>query len=136
MSAPEGGVNAPEGGVTAPESRRSDRWATSGRSGNPWAWASVCFTFLGLASVGVMVAATLGVRTLDAIPDGAGYGLYAAVPSCGVLAVFAGLVGRRRERRRWLAWIGVVAGSLLVLAALVAALILVDALRALGAGRP
>lgn len=133
MNAPEGGVDAPEG-AEAPGSKRSDRWAASGRPGNPWAWASVCFGFLGLASVGVIVAATLGVRTLDAIPDGAGYGLYAAVPSCGALAVFAGVAGRRRERRRWLAWIGVGVGSLLVLAALVAVAIVVDALRTLGAG--
>lgn len=113
----------------------SSRRAAKARGGNPWAWVSVWFALLGLASAGAIVAGTLGVRTLDAIPDGVGYALFAASPSCGVLAVFAGLAGRRRERRRWLAWIGIVAGSLLVLAALAAVAILVEALRTLGAGR-
>lgn len=112
--------------------RRSDRWAAPGVSGNPWAVVSLVLALLGLVSVGVIAAATAGVRFLRSLPDQAGYALYGAVPSFGVLAFFTGLAGRRRTRRAWLAWIGLVLGSLLVVLGVAVVVILANAWRSLG----
>ncbi len=94
--------------------------------------ASVLFALLGAASAGVIAAAAAHVPSVESLPDWAGYVAYGAVPSFGVLALFTGIAGRSRSRRRWMARIGIAVGALLVLAALVALVGLVNALRTLG----
>ncbi|HET7870100.1 MAG TPA: hypothetical protein VFM85_07270 [Actinomycetota bacterium] len=114
-------------------SRRSDRWAATGAAhGNPWAVASVGFAALGLAGVGMIVAGTSGARFLDSLPDAVASGLYGSVPGFGLLALLAGLAGRNRSRRAWMAWTGAIAGSLLLVFAAVVAVILLNSFLTLG----
>ncbi len=118
-------------GIEAP--RRSDRWAgTQDDEGNPWAVASLAFAVLGLVAVGLIVAGTSGAPFLDSLPDAAASALYGSVPGFGLLALFAGLAGRTRPRRAWMAWTGVIAGSVLVVVAAVVAVILLNAFLTLG----
>ncbi|HEX9694673.1 MAG TPA: hypothetical protein VGA74_06680 [Actinomycetota bacterium] len=114
-------------------SRRSDRWAATGdAAGNPWAVASVAFAALGLAAVGMIVAGTSGAPFLDSLPDGMASALYGSVPGLGLLALLAGLAGRNRPRKAWMAWTGVIAGSLLLVFAAIVAVILLNAFLMLG----
>jgi len=114
-------------------SRRSDRWeATGGGQGNAWAVVSVALAALGLAAVGVIIAGTSAAQPLDSLPDGVASGLYGSVPGFGLLALLAGLAGRNRPRRAWLAWTGAIAGSLLLVFAAVVAVILLNAFLTLG----
>jgi hypothetical protein len=114
-------------------SRRSDRWAASGGGqGNAWAVVSVALAALGLAAVGMIIAGTTGARPLDSLPDGVASGLYGSVPGFGLLALLAGLAGRNRPTRTWLAWVGAIAGSLLLVFAAVVAVILLNAFLTLG----
>jgi hypothetical protein len=94
--------------------------------------ASVAFAALGLAGVGMIVAGTSGAPFLDSLPDGVASGLYGSVPGFGLLALLAGLAGRNRPRRVWMAWIGAIAGSLLLVFAAVVAVILLNAFLTLG----
>ncbi len=113
--------------------RRSERWAAEGAApGNPWAVASLVLAALGLVAVALIVLATAQVSPIDSLSDPAGYVLYGAVPSFGVLAVFTGLMGRTRSRRPWMAWTGVVVGSALVALAVVVLVIVLNAFRTLG----
>lgn len=100
--------------------------------GNAAAVASLCFGILGLTAVGVIAAAMGGALELDSLSDEVGYGLYGAVPSLGFLGLVFGLIGRRDYRLRWMAWTGLVLGSLLVLLALVVVIALLNAARTLG----
>jgi len=114
-------------------SRRSDRWAATGNAqGNPWAVASLGFAALGLAVVGVIIAGASGAPFLDSLPDGMASALYGSVPGFGLLALLAGLAGRNRPRRAWMAWTGAIAGSLLLVFAAVVAVILLNAFLTLG----
>jgi hypothetical protein len=114
-------------------SRRSDRWAATGDAGgNPWAVASVGLASLGLAAVGVIVAGTSGAPFLDSLPDGMASALYGSVPGFGLLALLAGLAGRNRPRKAWMAWTGAIAGSVLLVFAAVVAVILLNAFLTLG----
>jgi peptidoglycan/LPS O-acetylase OafA/YrhL len=114
-------------------SRRSDRWAaTGGGQGNAWAVVSAALAVLGLAAAGMIIAGTSGAQPLDSLPDGAASGLYGSVPGFGLLALLAGLAGRNRPRRAWLAWAGAIAGSLLLVSAAVVAVILLNAFMTLG----
>jgi hypothetical protein len=114
-------------------SRRSDRWvATGGGQGNAWAVVSAALAVLGLAAVGMIIAGTSGAQPLNSLPDGAASGLYGSVPGFGLLALLAGLAGRNRPRRAWLAWTGAIAGSLLLVFAAVVAVILLNAFLTLG----
>lgn len=114
-------------------SRRSDRWAATGDAqGNPWAVASVALAALGLVAVGMIVAGTSGAQPLDSLPDRVASGLYGSVPGFGLLALLAGLAGRNRPHRAWLAWAGAIAGSLLLVFAAVVAVILLNAFLTLG----
>jgi hypothetical protein len=113
--------------------QRSDWWAgTNDAEGNPWAVASVAFAALGLVAVGVIVAGTYGEPSFDSLPDAAASALYGSVPGFGVLALLAGLTGRTRRRRTWMAWTGVIMGSVLLALAVVGALILLNAFLTLG----
>jgi hypothetical protein len=113
--------------------QRSDWWAgTNDAEGNPWAVASVAFAALGLVALGVIVAGTYGEPSFDSLPDAAASALYGAVPGFGVLALLAGLAGRTRRRRNWMAWTGVIMGSVLLALAVVGALILLNAFLTLG----
>jgi hypothetical protein len=113
--------------------RRSDQWAGSEEAeGNPWAIASVAFALLGLTAVGVIVAGAAGAPFLDSLPDAAGAALYGSVPGFGLLALLAGLAGRTRQRRAWMAWTGAIAGSVLLASAAVVAVILLNAFLTLG----
>jgi len=114
-------------------SRRSDRWAAAGDAqGNPWAVASVALAALGLVAVGMIIAGTSGAQPLDSLPDGVASGLYGSVPGFALLALLAGLAGRNRTRRAWMAWTGAIAGSLLLVFAAVVAVILLNAFLTLG----
>ena len=113
--------------------RRSDRWGGSEEAeGNPWAIASFAFALLGLAAVGLIVAGTAGAPFLDSLPDAAGVALYGSVPGFGLLALFAGLAGRIRPRRAWMAWTGAIAGGVLLASAAIVAVILLNAFLTLG----
>jgi hypothetical protein len=114
-------------------SRRSDRWAATGEpGGNPWAIASVAFAALGLAAVGVIVAGTSGAPFLESLPDGVASALYGSVPGFGLLALLAGLAGRIRPRRAWMAWTGAIAGGVLLASTAIVAVILLNAFLTLG----
>jgi hypothetical protein len=89
-------------------SRRSDRWAA------------------------MIVAGTSGAPFLDSLPDGMASALYGSVPGLGLLALLAGLAGRNRPRKAWMAWTGVIAGSLLLVFAAIVAVILLNAFLMLG----
>lgn len=113
--------------------RRSERWAADGAGpGNRWAVASLVFAALGLLAVALIVVATARVTPFDSLSDPAGYVLYGAVPSFGVLALFTGLMGRTRSARPWMAWTGVVVGSALVALAVIVLVIVLNAFRTLG----
>lgn len=117
----------------AEASRRSDRWAATGDArGNPWAVASVVLAALGLTALGMIVAGTAEAPPLDSLPDGVASALYGSVPGFGLLALLAGLAGRNRPRRVWMAWTGAIAGSLLLVFAAVVAVILLNAFFTLG----
>jgi hypothetical protein len=94
--------------------------------------ASVAFAALGLAGVGMIVAGMSGAPFLDSLPDGVASGLYGSVPGFGLLALLAGLAGRNRPRRVWMAWTGAIAGSLLLVFAAVVAVILLNSFLTLG----
>jgi hypothetical protein len=118
-------------GIETP--RRSDWWAgTEDAEGNLWAVASVAFAVLGLVAIGVIVAGTFGEPPFDSLPDTAASALYGSVPGFGLLALLAGLAGRNRPRRTWMAWTGAIAGSLLLVFAAVVAVILLNAFVTLG----
>jgi hypothetical protein len=78
--------------------------------------------------VGYGVAAVVAAAARGSIPlgDEVGLVLVGATPALGVLGTALGIVGTRRMRLRWLAWIDVVLGGVLVIAsiALIVALIL------------
>ena len=113
--------------------RRSERWAAEGSgSGERWAVAALVFAALGLVALALIVLATAQVTPFDSLSDPAGYVLYGAVPSFGVLAVFTGLMGRERSGRPWMAWTGVAVGSALVALAVVVVVIVLNAFRTLG----
>jgi hypothetical protein len=109
--------------------RRSDRWA--GARTNPWAIAGLVCAVLGLAAVGVIATATADVSWLASLPDEAGYLLYGAVPSLGVLALALGVVAVGRGRARWLAVAAIVIGSLEVVVSIAAIVVLLNATRSL-----
>jgi len=118
-------------GTEAPP--RNDRWEGSDEAeGNPWAIASVAFAALGLVAVGVIVAGTSGEPPFDSLPDAAAAALYGSVPGFGLLALLAGLAGRTRPRRTWIAWTGAILGSVLLAVAAVVAVILLNAFLTLG----
>jgi hypothetical protein len=113
--------------------RRNDRWAgTEDAEGNPWAAASLAFAALGLVAVGVIIAGSAGAPFLDSLPDEVGSALYGSVPGFGLLALLAGLAGRTRPRRAWMAWTGAIAGSLLLVFAAIVAVILLNSFLTLG----
>jgi hypothetical protein len=118
-------------GTEAP--RRSDRWAGSEEAeGNPWAVVSFAFAALGLVAVGVIIAGSAGAPFLDSLPDALGSALYGSVPGFGLLALLAGLAGRTRPRRAWMAWTGAIAGGVLLASAAIVAVILLNAFLTLG----
>lgn len=119
---------------TEPETesaRRSDRWAASGKTRNPWAVVALLCALLGLAAAGAIAGATAGLSLFDGLPDQAGYVLYGAVPSFGVLGLAFGTVAVRRARFRWLSVPAIVLASIEVLAAVAVLVILVSAARSL-----
>lgn len=119
--------------VDTESSRRSERWAADGAGpGNRWAVAALVLAALGLLAVALIVLATARVTPFDSLSDPAGYVLYGAVPSFGVLAVFTGLMGRGPSGRPWMAWTGVVVGSALIAVALIVLVIVLNAFRTLG----
>ena len=118
-------------GTEAPQ--RSDRWAGSEEAeGNPWAIASVAFAALGLVAVGMIIAGSAGAPFLDSLPDEVGSALYGSVPGFGLLALLAGLAGRIRPRRAWMAWTGAIAGGVLLASTAIVAVILLNAFLTLG----
>ncbi|MGH2578090.1 MAG: hypothetical protein ACRDG9_10145, partial [Actinomycetota bacterium] len=58
--------------------------------------------------------------------------LHEALDIDGLLALLAGLAGRNRPRKAWMAWTGVIAGSLLLVFAAIVAVILLNAFLMLG----
>ena len=110
---------------------RSDRWAASGKTRNPWAIAAFLWAVLGLAAAGAIAGATAGLSFFDGLPDEAGYVLYGAVPSFGVLGLAFGAVAVRRPRYRWLSIPLIVLASIEVLASIAVLVMLVSATRSL-----
>jgi hypothetical protein len=115
---------------TQPESgaRRSDRWAaeTAEPSGGGWAIAAVVLVLAGYGVAALVVAALEG--SID-VGDDLALVLVAVAPSLGALGLGSGIVGARRRSLRWLAWIGIVLGALLVLATIAAVTAVVLAMR-------
>jgi hypothetical protein len=87
---------------------------------------------LGLAAAGVIVAGASDAPFLDPLPGGVASAMYGSVAGFGLLALLAGLAGRNRPRRTWMAWTGAVVGALLLVFAAVVAVILLNALWTLG----
>jgi hypothetical protein len=111
--------------------RRADRWEASARVRNPWAWISLACALLGLAAAAAIGAATREVEPLTGLSDEVGYLLYGAVPTFGVLAAAFGVVALGRPRRRWAAVVAIVVGSIEIVAAIVAMVVLLSASRSL-----
>lgn len=119
---------------TEPETesvRRSDRWGASGKTRNPWAVIALVCALLGLAAAGTIAGATAGMSLFGGLPDRAGYVLYGAVPSLGVLGLAFGAVAVQRARFRWLSVTAVVLASIEVLASIVVLVMLLSAVRSL-----
>ena len=111
--------------------RRSDGWGASGKTRNPWAVIALVCALLGIAAAGTIAGATAGLSLFDGLPDRAGYVLYGAVPSFGVLGLAFGAVAVQRARFRWLSVTAVVLASIEVLTAVTVLIMLLSATRSL-----
>lgn len=111
--------------------RRSDRWEGSGETRNPWAAVGLTCALLGLAAAGAIVGATAGLSLFDGLPDQAGYVLYGAVPSFGVLGLAFGTVAVRRASLRWLSMTAIVLASIEILVSVAVLVLLLNAARSL-----
>jgi hypothetical protein len=99
------------------EARRSDRWAAESAvpSLNWWPVLAVVLVLAGYAVAALVAAIVQGQVAFD---DRAGLALVGAAPSLGALGTVLGIVGARREGLRWLAWIAIVLGVLLMAGAI------------------
>ena len=120
-----------ETGTETEVRHRSDRWAASGKTRNPWATVALLCALLGLAAAGAIAGATAGLSLFEGLPDEAGYVLYGAVPSFGVLGLAFGAVAVRRPRYRWLSIPVIVLAAIEVLASIAVLVMLVSATRSL-----
>lgn len=108
--------------------RRSDRWAAepADAGANWWALLGILAVLCGYA-VAVLVAAI--VKGSVQVGDEAGLTFVGATPALAALGVALGLVGRRRDGLRWLAWLAVVLGALLVIASIAVVIVVTLAFR-------
>lgn len=100
-------------------------WVAAEHVRNPWAIVSSIAALLGVACAGAVAGAAAELGRLADLSDDVAYGLFGAVPALGVIALATGLVGRHRRRLGWLAWLGLLLGALLVVAALTVVIVLV-----------
>jgi hypothetical protein len=105
------------GSIMETEARRSDRWAAeaAGPSLNWWPVLAVVLVLAGYAVAALVAAIVQGEVEFG---DRAGLVLVAAAPSLGALGTVFGIAGARREGLRWLAWIAIVLGVLLIAGAI------------------
>jgi hypothetical protein len=113
------------------QTRRSDRWASE-PSEPATNWWAVLAVLLALAGCGVAALVAAAVKGSVEIGDDAGLVLVGVAPSLGTLGVVLGIVGTRRGSLRWLAWLGVALGSVLVLVTIAAVTAVVVSMRTLG----
>jgi hypothetical protein len=114
------------GSIMETEARRGDRWAAE-PAASTRNWWPVLAVLLVLAGYGVAAVVAAIVQGDVEFGDRAGLTLVAVAPSLGALGTVVGIVGARREGLRWLAWIAIglgvllMAGAILVIGAVVLA---------------
>jgi len=108
---------------------RGDGRKAAEASQDLWAWVSLVSALLGVGAVATIAASAADAGFLSSLPDWAGSVLYGAVPFFGLLAVFSGIAGRGRGLHGWVTRAGIALGCLLVVAALAAVVLLLNAFR-------
>jgi hypothetical protein len=108
--------------------RRSDRWAVEPAEpgANWWAILGVVAVLAGFGASALVAAIVKGDVEFG---DEAGLAFVGAAPALGGLGVVLGIVGARRDGLRWLAWIAILLGAVLVIAAIAAVVAVTVAFR-------